>query len=167
MAKSFTKLSKYTDCTFISYNHQWMQIIFTDVFFFINILTSTKSLEIKFGINKVWYNKVVQIITSDIMISRIPMRVWHVLSHDCDKAAAVSDAVKFPMIGDWDNSFTSTQSSTSASPVRKSWMDGTDLRVMPAMMMNIPVQLYHVSFCFRIGMERRAQNTTDDTRSIW
>ena len=160
-------LSKYTDSTFISYNHQGMQIIFTDVFFFINILTRTKSLKIKFGINKVWYNKVVQIITSDIMISRIPMSVWHVLSHDCDKAAPVSVAVKFAIIADLDNSCTPTHPSTSASSAeRKSWMDGTDLRVMPAMMMNIPVQLYHPNFCFRTGMERRAQNTTDDTRSI-
>ena len=97
------------------------------------------------------------------MISRIPMRVWHVLSQACDNDASVAVAVPFTIIIE---SCTPMHSSTSALPARKSWMDGTDLRVMPAMMISIPVQLNHFSFCFNTGIERRAQNTTDDTRSI-
>ena len=43
---------------------------------------------------------------------------------------------------------------------------GIDLIIMPAHMMSIPVQWNHLSFCFRIGIERRAQKTIDAILSM-
>ena len=44
---------------------------------------------------------------------------------------------------------------------------GTDFIMIPAQMIKIPIHLNHISLCFKIGMERRAQNTIDATVSIW
>ena len=45
-------------------------------------------------------------------------------------------------------------------------MYGIDFVIIPAHIITIPIQLNHFSLCFKIGMERRAQNTIDVTFSM-